>query len=212
MIHRRVFPFLAGLIVLAGVAGGCTEDKPVPRPAATGSGPPPATTAVSWRGASIPVGARWQAHSSTAEDLCLLPRTGTGDDGCLAKAQNMIFLYATERSGGAEGEPGHASSLTAAGMDSFSYDGGVVPCQVSAERRTSSVSRPLGGRTALAGTWQLTCAAGPSLLVQRWVLPQSRLGVLSYALTEADATAIAETIATVDLTGYRVTSPTAPTG
>jgi hypothetical protein len=210
-MKRRSLAVAATLLVLGTMTAGCTTPAD---PATSVSGAPataPGSAApgsrLVWRGAVLTLDPGWRRVISDQEQLCLQAETNPDVECGLDRTEDLIYLYASERSGGAEGEPGHASSLDAAGMDSFTWDGGFVPCDFPDEPPLRKGTRPVGGRTAFYGEWRLACTDRPAVLVQRWVLPKSRLGVLSYASGDASAKRIEQMVAAMDLSHFTPTSP-----
>jgi hypothetical protein len=171
---------------------------------------PTSRTVFIWRGASITLGDGWRKTTGVdeAEQLCLVrnenPDTCGGDT-----VTDWLYLYASERSGGAEGEPGHPDTLDASGMNDFTYDGGNVPCDTrNTPTQVQKATTNMDGRPAYYGKWRVDCVGEPpTFTAQRWVLPKSRIGVVSYALTEQSAEQIRQMVTTMDLTGYRPTVP-----
>jgi hypothetical protein len=204
-------------LLLAGCTTAGSSSPPVGPSTRVASSQPstasgqPGRTALTWRGASINLADGWRkaAGIDQTEQLCLL-RTGSADAVCGGdKVDDWLYLYASERSGGAEGEPGHPDTLDASGMNGFTYDGGVVPCQTrGTAAQVQKGTRDVGGRLAYYGEWKVECVGNPpTFIAQRWVLPKSRIGVVSYALTEQSAEQIRQMITTMDLSGYQPTAP-----
>ena len=171
---------------------------------------PTSRTVLTWRGASITLADGWRKTNGVdeTEQLCLV--RNENPDACGGDTvTDWLYLYASERSGGAEGEPGHPDTLDASGMNDFTYDGGTVPCETrdtpaQAQKATTNID----GYPAYYGKWRVDCAGEPpTFTAQRWVLPKSRIGVVSYALTEQSAEQIRQMVTTMDLTGYRPTIP-----
>jgi hypothetical protein len=188
---------------------------------ATSTGPTataPATggkaVAVGWRGATIQVPTGWRKVAEDDTSLCLLP-TASPDLTCQALGhtdgvQNWLFLYASER----VAIPGESIpdplSLDASDMGFWMYHGAQeVPCDDwTKNQRVDKANKTVGGKVAYYGKWLVTCKDdGKSFTAQRWLLPKSRLGVVSFALTDASAAAIYQMVMTMDMTGYEPTSP-----
>jgi hypothetical protein len=96
-------------------------------------------------------------------------------------------------------------------MNFWMYNGvDDLPCdQWARNQRVDKTNKTIDGRVAYYGKWLVTCSTdqgGQSFIAQRWLLPRSRLGVVSYALNEASASSIFRMIATLDLEGYEPTS------
>jgi len=178
-------------------------------PAAT-SAAAPAAGSVGWRGALLNLQPGWAKAAGDDETLCVLP---TGGSAAICKAlghtdtvKDWLFLYASERSAGA-GAPADPKTLDGSDMGFWLYNGGEPPCdQWSRNERVDKANKTVGGLVAYYGKWQVTCSGGgASFIAQRWLLPKSRLGIVSYALTEAKATEIAQMVSTMDMVGYEVT-------
>lgn len=171
---------------------------------------PTSRTVFSWRGASITLADGWRKTTGVdeAEQLCLV-RKGNPDPCGGDTVTDWVYLYASERSGGAEGEPGHPDTLNASGMNDFTYDGGNMPCDTSnTPTQVQKATTNIDGHPALYGKWRVDCVGEPSTFTaQRWVLPKTRIGVVSYALTEQSAEQIRQMVTTIDLTAYRPTVP-----
>ena len=66
----------------------------------------------------------------------------------------------------------------------------------------------VGGLSGFYGSWQVTCKdTGRTFTAQRWLLPRSRIGIVSYALTPASAADIKQMVTTMDLARFTPTKP-----
>jgi hypothetical protein len=174
------------------------------------------TTTVAWRGAEVRVPAGWQKAGSADDFLCVLP-AGTAKTVCSSPGhdangvQNFLFMYASERKANKEA-PADPKTLDGSDMNFWMYNGGEVPCdEWSKNEKVDGATKMIGGLQAFYGRWSVTCKSdGKSFVAQRWLLPKSRFGVVSYALTDQRADEILQMISTMDMAGYE-TSDT-PTG
>ena len=174
----------------------------------TGSG----AVTVGWRGATVAVPRGWRKAAGDDNTLCILPISSPARVcqalGHTDGVQDWLFLYATERSA-VQGAPANPRTLDGSDMDFWMYDGAEPPCDDwTRNQRVDNASKKVGGKTAYYGKWLVTCKDdGKSFTAQRWLLPKSRLGVISFARTDVSAAAIYQMVTTMDMIGYEPTEP-----
>ncbi|MEJ3743248.1 hypothetical protein WEI85_08175 [Actinomycetes bacterium KLBMP 9797] len=198
-----------------GSASSASPSETASATAAAGNGQSGTTgggSAVAWRGGEVRVPGGWRKAASADDFLCVLP-AGGDQTMCTAPGhavQDFLFLYASERKANREA-PADPKTLDGSDMGFWMYNGGEVPCDDwSRNEKVDGAAKTVGGLQALYGKWSVTCASdGKSFVAQRWLLPKSRLGVVSYALTDQAATQIFQMVSTMNLSGYeRSDTPT----
>jgi hypothetical protein len=192
-----------------------TSENPIASPTATASRRPPGTE-VGWRGAAIRLTAGWRKALQDDVDvsLCLLPETAPDSycrtvHGSGASQHDWVLFYAADRH--LAGDPGlDRNTFSGSDMGSPGYDSAPRPCDATNVTVLRRGNGSLGGRTSMYSKFQVTCKAGQggTYTSQRWLLPASRLGVISYALTPARADEIEQLVSNVDLTAFQPTRPT----
>lgn len=186
----------------AGPTGAATEPIATSADQAEGS--------VGWRGALLKPRPGWGKGAEEDETLCMLPSASPASVckalGHTDSVKDWLFLYASERSA-VKGAPADPKTLDGSDMNFWMYNGGELPCdQWTRNKRVDSANKSVGGLVAYYGKWEVTCQdSGASFIVQRWLLPKSRLGVVSYALTEAKAADIYQMVTNMDMAGYEPT-------
>jgi hypothetical protein len=219
--HRLSMALVSAVSVLLVGASACTSKGTPTASSATLSAEPTtastangatATATLTWRGATVKPPSGWGKGLQEETSLCLA-RKPNPDRYCHAMGgtndvQDWVYLYASERSGGAEGEPAHSSTLDGSDMGFWMYDSGTLPCDATDGQQVKKGIDTIGGRSASYGKWQVSCKNnGRNFTVQRWLLPKSRLGVVSFAVTSTSEADIYQMITTMDLSGFKPTSP-----
>lgn len=203
-------------LVAAGLAACSAEEPTASASASPTAGQEAAAdggsaTTVAWRGAEVRVPAGWQKADSADDFLCVLP-TGMPKTVCSSPGhdasgvQNFVLMYASERKANREA-PADPVTLDASDMKFWMYNGGEVPCdEWSRNQKVDGATKTVGGLQALYGKWSVTCKdTGKAFTAQRWLLPQSRFGVVSYALTDERAAEILQLVSTMTMEGYERT-------
>jgi hypothetical protein len=170
---------------------------------------------VTWRGAVILVSSGWRVAVQNDADvsLCLLPKSVPKDycstvHGSGANMRGWLLFYAADRR--LAGDPGFdRKTFSGKDMDSPGFDSAPRPCDaanIATLRRGNNI---LGGRASSYSKFRVTCKKGQggTFVVQRWLLTESRLGVISYAVTPAAAATIDRLVSAVNLAGFQPTEP-----
>jgi hypothetical protein len=164
---------------------------------------------LAWRGATMKLPGGWGRGYQDDTSLCVArPDRYCRAMGGTNDAQDWVYLYASERSGGAPGEPPHPDTLDGSDMNSWMYDSGTLPCDATEGQQIKKGFDRINGRSAYYGEWRVSCKNnGRNFIVQRWLLPKTRLGVVSFAVTATSEADVYKMVTTMDLSGFNPTSP-----
>jgi hypothetical protein len=166
------------------------------------------SAALAWRGATVKLPGGWARGYQDDTSLCLArtPRYCQAIGGA-RDAQDWVYLYASERPDDDE-EPPHRATLDGSDMSSWMYDSGILPCDATEGQQVKKGTDRINGRSAYYGKWRVSCKNnGRNFIVQRWLLPKTRLGVVSFAVTATSEADVYKMVTTMDLSGFKPTSP-----